>query len=120
VATLRFGPAEVPSRKSPVEAVRLLREQKFNACEIDFAGGFLGIKHRVERTADAYHESSHATRATMTTAAMATVDGTTPPSLRSTSAQGWLSRFAPSSIRASRVDDRQWFVTAMSPAMPAA
>jgi len=40
VAPLRFGPAEVPSRKSPEEAVRLLREQKFNACEIDFAGGF--------------------------------------------------------------------------------
>ena len=40
MASLRFGPAEVPSRKSPEEAVRLLREQKFNACEIDFAGGF--------------------------------------------------------------------------------
>ena len=40
MAPLRFGPAEVPSRKSPEEAVRLLREQKFNACEIDFAGGF--------------------------------------------------------------------------------
>jgi deoxyribonuclease-4 len=40
VAPLRFGPAEVPSRKSPEEAVRLLRQQKFNACEIDFAGGF--------------------------------------------------------------------------------
>jgi len=40
VAPLRFGPAEVPSRKSPEEAVRLLREQRFNACEIDFAGGF--------------------------------------------------------------------------------
>jgi len=40
VAPLRFGPAEVPSRKSPEVAVRLLREQKFNACEIDFAGGF--------------------------------------------------------------------------------
>ena len=40
MAPLRFGPAEVPSRKSPAEAVRLLREQKFNACEIDFAGGF--------------------------------------------------------------------------------
>ena len=40
MAPLRFGPAEVPSRKSPEEAVRLLRQQKFNACEIDFAGGF--------------------------------------------------------------------------------
>ena len=40
MAPLRFGPAEVPSRKSPEEAVRLLREQRFNACEIDFAGGF--------------------------------------------------------------------------------
>jgi len=37
---LRFGPARVPSRDSPEEAIRLLRERKFSACEIDFAGGF--------------------------------------------------------------------------------
>ena len=37
---IRFGPARVPSRESPEEAVRLLRERKLTACEIDFAGGF--------------------------------------------------------------------------------
>jgi deoxyribonuclease IV len=30
----------VPSRDRPEEAIRLLRERKFSACEIDFAGGF--------------------------------------------------------------------------------
>jgi deoxyribonuclease-4 len=40
VAKLRFGPARVPSRDSPEEAIRLLGERKFSACEIDFAGGF--------------------------------------------------------------------------------
>ena len=40
MAKLRFGPARVPSRDSPEEAIRLLRERKFSACEIDFAGGF--------------------------------------------------------------------------------
>jgi deoxyribonuclease IV len=37
---VRFGPARVPSRESPEEAIRLLKERKFSACEIDFAGGF--------------------------------------------------------------------------------
>lgn len=40
MAKLRFGPARVPSRDSPEEAIRLLQERKFSACEIDFAGGF--------------------------------------------------------------------------------
>jgi deoxyribonuclease IV len=40
VRALSFGPARVPSRESPEEAVRLLRERRCNACEIDFAGGF--------------------------------------------------------------------------------
>ena len=37
---LRFGPARVPSRESPEQAIDLLRERGFTACEIDFAGGF--------------------------------------------------------------------------------
>jgi deoxyribonuclease IV len=37
---LRFGPARVPSRKSPAEAVRILRERGYTACEIDFESGF--------------------------------------------------------------------------------
>ena len=37
---VRFGPARVPSRESPEAAIALLRERGFNACEIDFEGGF--------------------------------------------------------------------------------
>ena len=37
---LRFGPARVPSRKSPAEAIKILKERKYTACEIDFESGF--------------------------------------------------------------------------------
>jgi len=37
---VRFGPARVPSRKSPEAAIELLHERGFTACEIDFEGGF--------------------------------------------------------------------------------
>jgi deoxyribonuclease IV len=37
---IRFGPARVPSRKSPEAAVKLLRERGYTACEIDFESGF--------------------------------------------------------------------------------
>ena len=40
VTKLRFGPARVPSRKSPAEAIRILKERKYAACEIDFESGF--------------------------------------------------------------------------------
>jgi len=40
MVNLRFGPARVPSRKSPVEAIRILNERKYTACEIDFESGF--------------------------------------------------------------------------------
>src|SRR3954469_10092519 len=40
MGTIRFGPARVPSRKSPEEAVALLLERGYSACEIDFEGGF--------------------------------------------------------------------------------
>jgi deoxyribonuclease-4 len=40
VAKLRFGPARVPSRRSPGEAIRILKRRGFTACEIDFEGGF--------------------------------------------------------------------------------
>ena len=35
-----YGPARVPSRESPEEAVEILRERGYTACEIDFEGGF--------------------------------------------------------------------------------
>ncbi len=37
---VRLGPARCPSRESPEEAVRLLLERGYTACEIDFEGGF--------------------------------------------------------------------------------
>src|SRR2546421_11652296 len=40
MAKLRFGPARVPSRRNPKEAVSILEKRGFTACEIDFEGGF--------------------------------------------------------------------------------
>src|SRR6476660_6702470 len=37
---LRFGPARVPSRESPEEAIATLQELGYTACEIDFEGKF--------------------------------------------------------------------------------
>jgi deoxyribonuclease IV len=40
VAAIRFGPARVPSRESPEKAVEVLLERGYDACEVDFEGGF--------------------------------------------------------------------------------
>ncbi len=40
MGVVRFGPARVPSRESPEAAVEILLERGYNACEIDFEGGF--------------------------------------------------------------------------------
>lgn len=40
VGKLRFGPARIPSRESPEEAVAILLERGYSACEIDFEGKF--------------------------------------------------------------------------------
>jgi deoxyribonuclease-4 len=37
---VRFGPARCPSRESPEEAVELVVERGYTACEIDFESGF--------------------------------------------------------------------------------
>ena len=37
---IRFGPARVPSQSSPEEAVEILLERGYDACEIDFEGRF--------------------------------------------------------------------------------
>jgi deoxyribonuclease IV len=37
---LRFGPARVPSRESPEEAIAILQERGYTACEVDFEGKF--------------------------------------------------------------------------------
>ncbi len=40
MSELHFGPARVPSRETPENAIELLLERGFSACEIDFEGGF--------------------------------------------------------------------------------
>jgi deoxyribonuclease-4 len=40
MAEIRIGPARVPSHESPEDAVRLLQERGYTACEIDCEGGF--------------------------------------------------------------------------------
>jgi deoxyribonuclease IV len=40
VGELRYGPARVPSRESPEQAVELLLDRGYTACEIDFESGF--------------------------------------------------------------------------------
>jgi deoxyribonuclease-4 len=40
MGNVRFGPARVPSRRSPKEAVRMLLRRGYTACEIDFESGF--------------------------------------------------------------------------------
>jgi deoxyribonuclease IV len=40
VAAIRIGPARVPSRERPEDAVELLEERGYTACEIDCEGGF--------------------------------------------------------------------------------
>jgi deoxyribonuclease-4 len=40
VDRLHYGPARVPSRESPEQAIVLLQERGYSACEIDFESGF--------------------------------------------------------------------------------
>jgi deoxyribonuclease-4 len=40
MAPIRLGPARIPSRESPEEAVEILLERGYSACEIDFEGKF--------------------------------------------------------------------------------
>jgi deoxyribonuclease-4 len=40
VGQLHYGPARVPSRESPEQAIELLQERGYSACEIDFESGF--------------------------------------------------------------------------------
>jgi deoxyribonuclease-4 len=40
VGELHYGPARVPSRESPEQAIELLLERGYTACEIDFESGF--------------------------------------------------------------------------------
>jgi deoxyribonuclease-4 len=40
VSAIRIGPARVPSKESPEQAIELLLERSYTACEIDCEGGF--------------------------------------------------------------------------------
>ena len=40
MARIRFGPARMPSRESPDEAIEILLARGYSACEIDFEGKF--------------------------------------------------------------------------------
>jgi deoxyribonuclease IV len=40
MAAIKFGPARMPSRESPEDAIAILLERGFSACEIDFEGRF--------------------------------------------------------------------------------
>jgi len=40
MSAIRFGPHALPSHEDPSEAVELLVERGYGACEIDFEGGF--------------------------------------------------------------------------------
>jgi deoxyribonuclease-4 len=40
MSAIRIGPARCPSRETPEQAIELLRERGYSACEIDFEGGF--------------------------------------------------------------------------------
>ena len=40
MAAIHFGPARVPSRETPEAAIDLLLERGYDACEVDFEGGF--------------------------------------------------------------------------------
>ena len=40
MGAIRFGPARWPSRDSPEEAIRILGERGYTACELDFESGF--------------------------------------------------------------------------------
>ncbi len=57
VSAIRVGPARVPSHDSPEEAVRLLLERGYSACEIYFEGGFWMDYAFAERFGTLAHEA---------------------------------------------------------------
>jgi deoxyribonuclease IV len=57
VATIRFGPARIPSRESPEAAIETLVERGYSACEIDFEGGFWMDSGWAERLGDYAREA---------------------------------------------------------------
>ena len=57
MARTRVGPARVPSRESPEEAIAIVRERGYDACEIDFESGFWMDYPWAERLGDVAREN---------------------------------------------------------------
>jgi len=54
---IRLGPARMPSRESPEDAIELLLERGYDACEIDFESGFWMDYDFAERLGELAHEN---------------------------------------------------------------
>ena len=54
---IRLGPARMPSRESPEDAIDLLLERGYDACEIDFESGFWMDYDFAERLGELAHEN---------------------------------------------------------------
>jgi deoxyribonuclease IV len=54
---IRFGPSFIPSREDPEEAIELLLERGYHACEIDLEGGFWMDRDFAERLGELARES---------------------------------------------------------------
>jgi len=57
MARTRVGPARVPSRETPEEAIAIVRERGYDACEIDFESGFWMDYPWAERFGDMAREN---------------------------------------------------------------
>ena len=57
MARTRVGPARVPSRESPEEAIAIVRGRGYDACEIDFESGFWMDYPWAERLGDVAREN---------------------------------------------------------------
>jgi deoxyribonuclease-4 len=54
---IRVGPARMPSRESPEQAIELLLERGYSACEIDFESGFWMDYPFAEKLGELAHEN---------------------------------------------------------------
>ena len=57
MATIRFGRARVPSREAPEAAIELLLARGYDACEVDFEGGFWMDYPWAERFGELAHDA---------------------------------------------------------------
>jgi deoxyribonuclease-4 len=58
MSAIRIGPARVPSKESPEQAIELLLERGYTACEIDCEGGFWMGYPFAERFGELAHDAS--------------------------------------------------------------